>query len=285
MGIVVQRFPPVGRALLLGLAGLCLPATPGAQAADPRPLPDADAFAREVRARLSTDRELQSRYTFLERREEVEVSKLGKVSKGATKVFEVYPSADPGNTYKRLISVDGTPLSEADLQRNDEKHRRDLEDRKKEPEAKRARERARAQQKEQAAIDDIFRVYESRLVRRETIDGHPTILVTLEPRPGSKPRTNEGKLMQKFRVRAWVHERDYQVVKVDAEAVTDVTVGWGLIARVHKGAALTYERRKVNGEVWLPAHMEYKATGRSLLFRTFDIDSTTDWWGYRRLRN
>ena len=285
MSIVVQQSRGVCRAVVIGLAGLWLPAGVGAQPANPRPLPEPHAFAEQVRARLRTDRDLQSHYTFIERRQEIDVSKLGKVSRGATKVYEVYPSPEPGNTYKRLISVDGTPLSDAELARNDAKHRRDLEERKKEPEAKRAEERAKAEQKEQAAIDDLFKVYDIRLVRRELLGGYPTIVATLEPRSGYRPRTDEGKLMQKFRVRVWVHESDYQVVKVNAEAVDDVTVGWGLIARVHKGATLTYERRKVNGEVWLPARLEYRATGRSLLFRTFDIDSSTEWRGYRRVRD
>ncbi len=73
----------------------------GPQALGPRPrtapLPEVSAFTAQVRARLRTDRALQAQYTFMERREEIRVSKLGKVKDGPVKVYEVYPSEDPGN--------------------------------------------------------------------------------------------------------------------------------------------------------------------------------------------
>ena len=116
-----------------------------AQTPDARPLPDATAFAAEVKARLRTDRALQAQYTFLERREEIEVSKLGKVSKGSVKEYEVYPSVIPGNTYKRLIKIDGRPLDAAELARNDEKHRKDvLAQMNESPQARRKREQENA---------------------------------------------------------------------------------------------------------------------------------------------
>lgn len=83
----------------------------------PEPLPDASAFAAKVRATLRTDRALRAQYTFLERREEISISKLGKVKEGPVKVYEVYPSEEPGNTWKRLISVNGQRLSASELER------------------------------------------------------------------------------------------------------------------------------------------------------------------------
>ena len=38
---------------------------------------------------------------------------------GPVKVYEVYPSEEPGNTWKRLVSVDGKPLRAAELEKND----------------------------------------------------------------------------------------------------------------------------------------------------------------------
>ena len=88
--------------------------------------------------------------------------------------------------------------------------------------------------------------------------------------------------MKRFRARVWVHEFDYQLVKVWLEAVDDVTYGWGLVARLHRGAIVTYERRKVNDEVWLPARMEIAGSGRTLVFRGFQLDAITEWSDYKR---
>ena len=42
---------------------------------------------------------------------DVKVTRLGKVHFGPWREFEVYPSDVPGETYKRLVSVDGVPLA------------------------------------------------------------------------------------------------------------------------------------------------------------------------------
>jgi hypothetical protein len=248
------------------------------------PLPELESFAAQVKARLRTDRTLQASYTFLERRQEVEVSKFGKVSVGSTKTYEVYPSRDPGDTYKRLVAVDGAPIDARELEKNDAKHRKDLEDQEGSPEsrAKHARDVAEERQKEHDAIDEIFRVYEMRIVGREDLRGYQTIVGTLEPRPSYKPRTEDGQVMKRFRSRVWINEADYQLVRVDLEAIDDVTYGWGILGRLHKGAKITYERKKVNDEVWLPARLRIIGTGRSVLFRTFAIDSTTEWSEYKK---
>ena len=43
----------------------------------------------------------------------------GRVREEQVKVYEVYPSEEPGNTWKRLIEVDGRPISREELDKND----------------------------------------------------------------------------------------------------------------------------------------------------------------------
>lgn len=205
-------------------------------------------------------------------------------------MYEVYPSAQPGGTYKRLVSVDGVPLTPAELAKADRKHREDLrkerERRRREtPDQRRRRlQKEATEQRERAAVlDEIFEAYDIRMVGRETINGLPTIVATLDPRPEHRPRTDEGELMKKLRARAWVSETDYELVRAEAEVIEDVTVGWGIIGRLHTGTRGEYERRKINGEVWLPAREVVEASGRALLFRTFKVNTVTEWYGYRRV--
>jgi hypothetical protein len=258
--------------------------------ADVRPLPDPRAFAQEVRKRFRADRELQSEYTYIERREEIRVTRLGQVTEGPVKVYEVYPSVEPGGTYKRLIAVDGVPLSPAELAKADHKHRQDLrrdrERRARETPRERARRLAKEaeERRERAAVlDEIFDAYHIRLVRRDIIDGHPTVLATLEPKSDHQPRTDEGRLMKKLRARVWVSESDYQVVRAEAEVIEDVTVGWGIIGRLHKGTRGMFERRKINNEVWLPSRETVVGSGRALLFQSFQVNTVTTYSGYRRV--
>jgi hypothetical protein len=249
-----------------------------------RPLPDLKPFAAEVRRRWREARRLQAQYTFIERREEVKLTALGKVKEGPVKVYEVYPSPEPGNTYKRLIAVDGKPLSKAEIEKNDRIHRQHVLERMNESpadKARRAREEAKERAEEERTIDEIFKVYDIRLVRRESFHGHPTVVATFEPRPEYRARTDEAKIMKKVRATAWIHEAEYQIVRVEVEAIDNIGVGLGVLGKVYKGTTGEYVRTKVNDEVWLPVRARLTARGRALV-RKFDIDQVTEWSDYKK---
>jgi hypothetical protein len=248
------------------------------------PLPEFKPFADEVRKRWRGARAQQAQYTFTERREEVKMSALGKVQEGPVKTYEVYPSPEPGNTYKRLVAVDGKPIPSAELQKNDREHEKDVLERMSEsPEkkARRAREDAKDRAEEERAIDELFQVYDIRIVRREVVDGHPTVVATFEPRPAYKPRSDEAKVMKKIRATAWIHETEYQIVRVDLQAIENIGFGLGVLGKVYKGTTAEYVRTKVNGEVWLPVRARVTARGRAFV-RKFDLDTVTEWSDYKK---
>ena len=91
------------------------------------------------------------------------------------------------------------------------------------------------------------------MLRREPIDGRDTILATLTPEKTPSLRPTMAKIMRHFKARAWISESDYELVRVEIEAIDNLSFGLGLLARVHKGTVATYQRRKVNNETWLPA--------------------------------
>ena len=252
-------------------------------------LPETQQLVREVKAGLRTDDELLRQYTFRERRRDVDVTKFGKVRFGPWREFEVYPSEVPGETYKRLISVDNVPLAPAVLERRDAEHRKtvldQLEQRRVETPAqrqKRLAKKAKERQEEQDVIDDVFAVYDIAILGRETLDGRPTIVTSLTPRPKARTRSDAGKFLKKIRGKAWVNEVDRQVVRAELEAVEDVTFGLGLLARMHRGSTITFRRTLVNNEIWLPAEARYRLVGKTLIFRKFSLESTTEFSDYRK---
>jgi hypothetical protein len=252
-------------------------------------LPNRDTFVAEVRARLRTDDELQSRYTYLEQRQRIRFSKLGKVHLGETRLFEVYPSREPGQTYRRLIAAGGVPLDPDLLRARDEARQKFLVDQaairaRETPTERLRRERkeAEARQEQQDLVDDAFRVYRIDLIGKETIDGHLSVVASLEPRSDVSTRSKAGEYFSKFRGRAWVSENDYQVIKVEMEAIENVLVGWGIVGRIHRGSRMTFERRKINDEVWLPARVMFEVAGRSLLVRKFSLRAVTEFSEYRK---
>jgi hypothetical protein len=266
------------------LLALVLVATPAAQ---DQPLPDYETFAAQVRMHLATDEERQSGYMFLERRVEQKVDASGKLKDEAVKVFEVFPGLPGESRYRRLIEENGRPLSADKLEKQDREHQKDVEayvrsltDISKSQKAKRELEMER--RKYAAAVDDLFRIYDIRMVRRETVEGHDTIFATLTPKAGVRPQTDDGKIMRHFKARAWISESDYELVRAEIEAVDDLSFGLGLLARVHKGTVATYERRKVDEETWLPKQVTWTASARVLLVRRLRLRGVAEFSNYRK---
>ena len=103
-------------------------------------------------------------------------------------MFEVYPGLPGEGRYRRLIEENGKPVPPdsspgriASAERRRRVRAKPLERVAAAVGRARAAERRTAQYT--AAIDDLFRIYDIRMVRREQIDGHDTILATLTPKP------------------------------------------------------------------------------------------------------
>lgn len=258
-----------------------------APAAQERPLPDVATFTAEVKKHLATDEERQSGYVFNERRLEQKVDGSGRVTDETVKVFEVFPGLPGENRYLRLIEENGKATPPDKLVKQDAERRRKAEDyaRKQAIASERRkdeRQQDKARQEYSAAVEDIFRVFDIQMLKREPIDGHDTILATLTPRRDARPLTDDGKVMRHFKAKAWISESDYELVRVEIEAIDTLSFGLGLLARVHKGTVATYQRRKVNGETWLPAEVTWTASARVLLLRRLRLRGESRYSNYRR---
>ena len=58
--------------------------------------------------------------------------------------------------------------------------------------------------------------------------------------------------------------------------------GLGVLAKLHKGARLSFLRRKVNGEVWLPAVVNYEGSARVGMLFTLRRSGTSEFSAYRK---
>jgi hypothetical protein len=88
--------------------------------------------------------------------------------------------------------------------------------------------------------------------------------------------------MRHFKARAWISEADYELVRVEIEAIDDLSFGLGMLARVHKGTVASYQRKKVNDEVWLPAKVTWTASARVMLLRRLRLRGVSEFSNYRK---
>lgn len=275
---------------LLGICALSLaPWALSPSFAQERPLPDQKVFLEEVRKRLETDEQRQSGYSYVETRRELRLDKSGRSTKERIKVLESYPGLPGEERWQRLISEDGIPVPAAELEKRDrerqkraQEYARRLETQPEKIRRERAREREKYFREMKEVIDEVFVVYEIKMAGREPIEGHDTIAFTLTPRSHAKPRTRDGKIMKNFNAHVWISERDYELARLEVEAIDTVSFGLGLLARVHKGSRASFTRRKVNDEVWLPASASYTASARVGLVKVLRVGGTSEFSTYRK---
>jgi hypothetical protein len=260
-------------------------------AAQDRPLPELEPFIKEARERLQTDRTLQTNYTYVEKRREFKLDENGRAKAVSEKVFESYPGFPGEPRWERLIAEDGVPVPVEKLEAGDrgrqkkaESYARRLQDHPEQEHARQLRLQKEAREQANEVMADIFRVYEIRMLRRERVDDHQTIVFSLTPRRDPKTRTREGRDMHHFGVTAWVSESDFELVRVEMVAIHTVKMGLGvgLFARLHKGASLTFVRRKINDEVWLPAASIYEGSARLGLVKTVRQRGESEFTDYRK---
>ena len=225
------------------------------------------------------------RFTYLEKRRDIEISKLGKVYIGPLRTFEVYPGVV--DDYKRLIEVEGKPLDQAELARRDAEHRQHLESKAARETSESSERRAARLAKETAEIrerdailDDAARVFQFEFVCRELFEGEPVIVVALKPRPHAQVSTREGGWMKRSEGRLWVAERGHHIARVQFTAVEDLSIGWGVVARVDPGSGFDYVRTHI-GDVWLPSTLTIEGSGRTLLLRRFEVKTVTTYTNHQ----
>jgi len=272
-------------AVIVGLTALSV-ASPRAQN---RPLPDQEAFLKETRKHLQTDSSVQSSYMYVETRREQKIDKNGRMEEESVRVYESYPGLPGQPRWERLVSENGKPVAAGELADQDRDRTKKATAMAKRLESDPGKERARQQRdwdkahdERSEAVDDLYVVYAIRMTGRERVEGHDTIAFNLTPRPDSKPKTREGDLMKHFTVKAWISEVDHELVRLEAQAIDDVAFGLGVLARIHKGAQFSFLRRKINGEVWLPAVASYSGSARVGLLWTLRRTGSSEYSGYKK---
>jgi hypothetical protein len=271
------------------LAALEVSAGLAAQTA-PAPLPDRDTFLRQVRLQLQTDDARQRDYSYVETRRRVRVDGRGRpTGQPSVRVAESYPGLPGEGRWERVLEDDGRRASDAELRKVDGERQKKatamatrLARQSDADRARAARDDARRRAEQTALVDDAFRVYEIAMLGREVVQGHDTIALSLTPRPNAATQTRDGRWMRAFKGKAWVSESDFELVRLEVEAIRSVSIGLGMLARMHEGTKVAFERRKVNDEVWLPATSSYQVSARVLMLKGIRENGTSEYSNYRK---
>jgi len=282
-------------AWILVLSGLTL------GQADPPPQPPKPAATASLPAsslsegrireliRLSADKDLENDkklrdYTYVERDEERKFDGKGNVKSTETKTYDVMEIY--GEQVQKLIAKDDKPLSEKDAKKEDDKIQKLIDKRKNESEdgrKKRLAKEEKDREENRQFVREVADAYNFKFVGVETIDDRENYVIDGDPKPGYEPHLKQARILPKFRFRGWIDKDETEWKKLDIQCIDTVSYGW-FIARLHKGSRIVLEQTRVNGEVWLPQHVNVKIDARFALLKEFNLGFDIAYRDYKKFR-
>jgi hypothetical protein len=242
------------------------------------------ALVRQVADKDIENDKKQNEYTYIQRDEEHKLDGKGAVKSSQSKTQEIMVLY--GEQVQRLIAKDDKPLSEKDAAKEEERIQK-LTDKRKNETAEQRKKRMETEEKDREDarkfVGEVADAYNFRLIGMENLDGRETYVIDAEPRPDFQPHSKEAKVLPKFRFRAWIDRAESQWVKLDAECIDTVSVGW-FLARIHQGSRLLIDQTRVNDEVWLPRHLAIKVDVRVALLKNFNLEADVTYRDYKKFR-
>ena len=242
-----------------------------------------------VRRSLSVENENAKRarnYTFLQREEQRQLDGNGQVKSRSVKTWDV--TMLEGSAYRRLIERDDHPLSGKEEQQEQAKLRKSIEERRHETEAQRAKRLAayeRRPGRNREVLNEIPDAFDFRLRGEESIQSRPVYVIDATPKSGYRVRNSEARrVLPKLKATLWIDKADLSWVRVNAEVIDSISVGFFLF-RVAKGARMEIEQGRVNEEVWLPLRVRMSASATVGLVKKLRVEEELTFRNFRKFQS
>lgn len=249
-------------------------------------------FAQDPRQIVLRSLELDSRneriarnYTFLTRNETRQVDAQGLLKERKVLTYDV--TLLEGSPYQRLIARDDKPLSPGEERKEQEKLRKSIEQRRKETPDQRAKRLAEWEKKRRENREPLLEIpdaFELRIAGEERVSGKDAWIIDATPRPGFRGKSRLARMFPKFKGRLWIDKQDSVWVKAEAEVLDNISFGL-FVARLQKGARMTFEQTRVNDEVWLPKRITIALAVRVFLVKNIRAEVDATFMNYRKFQS
>jgi hypothetical protein len=241
---------------------LALQAPPGP------PLPDGNALVKRVLAKQKQLEDVLNTYTYDVLEKEQTLDKEGKVRSEKTRLYEVFYVK--GKPIAKKVEENGHPLDPDAQKKEDARVSRKVKDMASDP---------TAEDRSEIRLSKILSRYDFHPVSRESVDGHPTVVMDFLPLPGKRDLPHDS-VLREVGGRVWVDENEEQLVRAELQNTGGIKFIWGLGASVSEARMVLGFRAFEN--VWLPADFSFLVQGHILIFKGFHTLVTETYSRYRR---
>jgi hypothetical protein len=226
--------------------------------------------------------EKAQKYTCTQREVTKELDKKGNAKSTEIKTYDL--NFYFGEFYPRLVQKGDKPLSDSDQKKEDEKLEKFLSKRRKESEEdreKRAEKEKKEREEGRAFARDVLNAYDFRMVGEERIEGEDTWVIEGIPRKEFKPTQPHADMLKKIKGRMWIEKKNYNWVKIEAEAFDTISFGLFLF-RIHPGSRFVLETQHINNELWALKRLYINGGARIALLKNAAIEQEDSFSNYKK---
>jgi hypothetical protein len=189
-----------------------------------------------------------------------------------------------GTPYKRLVQVDGKPLSAGDRRDEDERFAREQRDRAEESpdeHAHRVAEYRQTRTRAHRILVEMPRAFDYALRSTRRVHSRTVYVLAASPRRGYDPPSVEAQVLTGMRGEFWIDTATFQLLRGWARVLRPVSIE-GFLATVQPGTEFVVEQQPVGGGVWLPTHLSIRS--RSSIIFLFHHHTSEDrtYFNYRK---
>jgi hypothetical protein len=162
---------------------------------------------------------------------------------------------------RRLISRGGQPLNEEETKAEDARLQEFIHD----PE-KLAKQRRDGAQDDKNARELTTMLPDAFQWKIESDDGD-RVTLHFEPNPRFDPPDMQSHVMGKMAGKLVVDKKQHRIATMSGRLLEDVTIGWGLLGRLHEGGTFRVERRELAPGLWQITETHVHIEGKALFFK------------------
>jgi hypothetical protein len=162
---------------------------------------------------------------------------------------------------KRLISKGGRPLSEAEAMAEEQRIQNYIHD-----PAQLAKKKKDGEQDGKNAEELLKMLPEAFNWKLQSEDAQKYTL-HFQPNPDFHPPDMQSRVLGMMVGEMMVDKEQSRIATLSGKLTEDVTIGWGLLGRLHEGGTFRVERRQVAPKLWQITETHVHIEGKALFFK------------------
>lgn len=184
-----------------------------------------------------------------------------------------------GTPYERLVGKNGKPLLPDAEKREEQKFEKTQFARQNELKGQRDN-RIRKWKEQIRFLEEAPDAFDFKMLPDAEVNGRPTYVIECRPKPGFAPKQDRSKMFEKIEAKAWVDKKDLQIVKLEAETLDPVSIGW-VLARIGRGTHMELEQMRLEDGNWALKKLAIEGRAKVLLVDNKQLDETVVYSEYK----